>query len=69
MPWREFCSGCTPLHHEQVSVHFVHVADWEDYAHIAAFSDSPAQWTVYCVQFLGHARFTLTPLHGIVTCV
>ena len=39
------------LQREQVSVHFVHIADWEDYAHIAAFGDSPAQWTVYCVQF------------------
>ena len=38
------------LHREQVSVHFIHIADWEDYAHIAAFGDSPAQWAVYCVQ-------------------
>ena len=47
------------LHHEQVSVHFVHVADWEDYAHIAAFGDSPAQWTVYCVQFPRSRTFHL----------
>ena len=39
------------LHHEQVSVHFVHIADWEDQAHIATFGDAPAKWTVYCVQF------------------
>ena len=39
------------LHYEQVSVHFVHIVDWEDQAHIATFGDAPAKWTVYCVQF------------------
>ena len=43
------------LHHEQVSFHFVHIADWEDQAHIATFGDVPAKWTVYCVQF-PHSR-------------
>ena len=47
------------LQREQVSVHFVHIADWEDYAHIAAFGDSPAQWTVYCVQFPRSRTFHL----------
>ena len=50
---------CSLLHHEQVSVHFVHVVDWEDYAHIAAFGDSPAQWTIYCVQFPRSRTFHL----------
>ena len=47
------------LHREQVSVHFVHIADWEDHAHIATFGDSPAQWTVYCVQFPRSRTFHL----------
>ena len=47
------------LHHEQVSVHFVHIADWEDQAHIATFGDAPAKWTVYCVQFPRSRTFHL----------
>ena len=47
------------LHHEQVSVHFVHIADWEDHAHIATFGDAPAKWTVYCVQFPRSRTFHL----------
>ena len=39
------------LHQEHLSVHFVHVVDWEDNAYITAFGEAPAQWTVYCVQF------------------
>ena len=39
------------LHREQISVHLVHIADWEDQAHITTFGDAPAKWTVYCVQF------------------
>ena len=47
------------LHHEQVSVHFVHIADWEDQAHIATIGDAPAKWTVYCVQFPRSRTFHL----------
>ena len=47
------------LHREQVSVHFVHIADWEDQAHIATYGDAPAKWTVYCVQFPRSRTFHL----------
>ena len=47
------------MHREQMSVHFVHIADWEDHAHITTFGDAPAQWTVYCVQFPRSRTFHL----------
>ena len=47
------------MHREQLSVHFVHIVDWEDHAHITAFGDAPAQWTVYCVQFPRSRTFHL----------
>ena len=47
------------LHREQMSIHFVHIVDWEDHAHIATFGDSPAKWTVYCVQFPQSRTFHL----------
>ena len=56
---RRWWLGSSPLHHEQVSVHFVHIADWEDQAHIATFGDAPAKWTVYCVQFPRSRTFHL----------
>ena len=39
------------LHREHLSIHFVHIVDWEDQAFITAFGEAPAQWTVYCAQF------------------
>ena len=39
--------------------HFVHIADWEDNAHIVAFGNAPAQWTVYCAQFPRSCTFHL----------
>ena len=47
------------MHREQLSVHIVHIADWEDHAYITAFGDAPAQWTVYCVQFPRSRTFHL----------
>ena len=47
------------MHREQLSVHIVHIADWEDHAHITTFGDAPAQWTVYCVQFPQSRTFHL----------
>ena len=39
------------LHRELLSVHIVHIVDWEDQAFITAFGEAPAQWTVYCAHF------------------
>ena len=39
------------MHKEQLTVHIVHIMDWEDQACMIALGDAPAQWTVYCVQF------------------
>ena len=47
------------MHREQLSIHIVHIADWEDHAHITTFGDAPAQWTVYCVQFPQSRTFHL----------
>ena len=47
------------MHQEKSSIHFVHIADWEDHAHIVAFGNAPAQWTVYCAQFPRSRNFHL----------
>ena len=55
------------LHHEQVSVHFVHIADWEDHAHIATFGDALPNGLSTVFNSLVHVPFTSTQLRGIVT--
>ena len=47
------------MHSERLSVHIVHIVDWEDHAHITTFGDASAQWTVYCVQLPQSRTFYL----------
>ena len=54
------------LHHEQVSVHFVHIADWEDQAHIATFGTPLPNGLSTVFNFHARVLFTLTQLRGIV---
>ena len=56
------------MHREQMSVHFVHIVDWEDHAHITAFGMPPPNGQFTAFSSLGHVPFILTQQHGIATC-